>query len=683
MDCIYRHNGQCLRDIGGKRMACGRCSYCNSVERLGDCPWSVPDDGFDVKTSSIEKRAKWADVAAKAWAIVDTGDIEIMREDADEVEALVMSYEVQFMINPIDGKPFPVTDGGPYDVILSKRSWENSSNVGGWLQGYLCDCFIPGTLITMADGTMKKIEDIAEGDMVLSGEGVPRRVTHTMSRPEHHKVYKIKMKGMAEPVTCTGNHPWWAIERIRCKRCESHGWHPFRCPDTHGGKTPPRWIDAKELAAGMYVQLRAPRWDAAPVIFDMADYCYDYEELEDGYIQPVVLIERSSKNGKRQSFTKPAGATIKRYVPFDEQVAYVFGLYMGDGNLHSGNEVNWSFGSHEEHLADCVIQMLGECFGINVKKRPLTNDAGKHNIWMVSAYSAPLYRLMRAMCGEYSAYKKLAPELFHADPHILQAIVDGWRDADAGCSVNRDIISQMQLIMLANENGTVIRIPKGKDLNFSPLVQSKHTRQMHRLYWRENPKQLVPNQVVAGDGQWVCIESVTEEPYDGMVYNLEVEEDHTYLAYGYKVHNCRWGQYHSGSPDDPGLWAGRLCSHAAAIVFALNIRARKDFMNDRTAGLLGPDEDLPMLHCIACGAIDGVDPSNGLCPECNTQRTFDNYVASVYCNDPVAERWLEVNGSPDMIDEITYTHAVEHIDDGVSTASWNGLTVLFTPTQGE
>lgn len=282
MDCIYRHNGQCLRDVGGKRLACGRCSYCNSVERLGDCPWSVPDDGFDVKTSSIEKRAKWADVAAKAWAIIDTGDIEIMREDADEVEALVMSYEVQLMINPIDGKPFPVTDGGPYDVILSKRSWENSSNVGGWLQGFLCDCL--------------------------------------------------------------------------------------------------------------------------------------------------------------------------------------------------------------------------------------------------------------------------------------------------------------------------------------------------------------------------------------------------------------WGQHHSGSPDDPGLWAGRLCSHAAAIVFALNIRARKDFMNDRTAGLLSPDEDLPMLHCVACGTTDGVDSSNGLCPECNAQRTFDNYVASVYCDDPVAERWLEVNGNPDTIDEITRAHVVGRIDDGVSTASWNGLTVLFTPT---
>jgi hypothetical protein len=35
---------------------------------------------------------------------------------------------------------FPVSDGGPYDVILSKKSWGNEENVGGWVQGYLCDC---------------------------------------------------------------------------------------------------------------------------------------------------------------------------------------------------------------------------------------------------------------------------------------------------------------------------------------------------------------------------------------------------------------------------------------------------------------------------------------------------------------------------------------------------------------
>lgn len=33
-----------------------------------------------------------------------------------------------------------MTQGGPYDVILAKKGWENSGNVGGWIAGYLCSC---------------------------------------------------------------------------------------------------------------------------------------------------------------------------------------------------------------------------------------------------------------------------------------------------------------------------------------------------------------------------------------------------------------------------------------------------------------------------------------------------------------------------------------------------------------
>ena len=80
----------------------------------------------------MDKLAKWADVKSKGEAIAAVGGVEIIAETKDEIEAYVMSIDV--------ADEFPVTDGGPYHVILSKRSWENQKNVGGWIQGYLCDC---------------------------------------------------------------------------------------------------------------------------------------------------------------------------------------------------------------------------------------------------------------------------------------------------------------------------------------------------------------------------------------------------------------------------------------------------------------------------------------------------------------------------------------------------------------
>ena len=125
MDCIRRHNGKC----GNSK----DCPFCDFVERAVHCSRFVPDDHDPyIKTSMMEKEAAWKDVKAKGDAIVAAGGVEILENNPSYIEALVMS-------GVVDGL-FPVCDGGPYRVILSKRSWENKSNVGGWLQGYLCDC---------------------------------------------------------------------------------------------------------------------------------------------------------------------------------------------------------------------------------------------------------------------------------------------------------------------------------------------------------------------------------------------------------------------------------------------------------------------------------------------------------------------------------------------------------------
>lgn len=358
INCLWNSN-----HLGCSRTKLRACPYHCDCDAIA-CSDYIYDD--HTKTSALDKLAAWADVSEKAHAIVETGGVEIIEETPQEVRAYVMSGQVS--------DRFPVSDGGPYEVILSKKSWGNKGNVGGWVQGYLCNCFIPGTLVTMADGSMKKIEDIQTGDMVLAGDGKAHKVNHTMSRDVDEEITKIKIWGMGETISCTNEHPFWAIEKIRCNRCESHDIHPLKCGDTHGGKTPPRWMNADELNRGMYLQLPKPAFNQKDILFDLADYCDEYKECEDGKEQ-----------------------TAKR--------------------------------------------------------------------------------------------------------------------------------------------------------------------------------------IMAGDGQWVRIENVSHEHYRGKVYNLEVDEDNTYLVNGIKVHNCEWGYYNSGEPG--ARYRGRFCSHAMAALLVSNMRARKDFMNDR------------------------------------------------------------------------------------------------------
>ncbi|MBT2472818.1 sugar-binding protein, partial [Streptomyces sp. ISL-66] len=78
-------------------------------------------------------------------------------------------------------------------------------------------CFLAGTLVLMADGTTKKIEDIAVGDVVLatdpeSGKTGARQVTELI-RPEGEKnlnELSIETPTGIEKITATQEHPFWS-----------------------------------------------------------------------------------------------------------------------------------------------------------------------------------------------------------------------------------------------------------------------------------------------------------------------------------------------------------------------------------------------------------------------------------------------------------------------------------------
>jgi len=86
------------------------------------------------------------------------------------------------------------------------------------------NCFAAGTPVSLADGSHRSIERIAEGDQVLArdpvtGETAARRVTHTMVTPDR-EVVEIALEAQApgasdgsrvtrETITVTAEHPFW------------------------------------------------------------------------------------------------------------------------------------------------------------------------------------------------------------------------------------------------------------------------------------------------------------------------------------------------------------------------------------------------------------------------------------------------------------------------------------------
>ena len=82
-------------------------------------------------------------------------------------------------------------------------------------------CFAAGTEITMADGTVKLIEEVRQGDVVLSYDYLENKlsknvVTATVVKPQLPHIVQIEVSdanGAVSQIVCTSDHPFWLVDQ--------------------------------------------------------------------------------------------------------------------------------------------------------------------------------------------------------------------------------------------------------------------------------------------------------------------------------------------------------------------------------------------------------------------------------------------------------------------------------------
>ena len=125
-------------------------------------------------------------------------------------------------------------------------------------------CFAAGTMVLTASGH-KPIEQVVEGELVLTHMGRWRRVTATMSRvaPE-----TIILRGQGFPdITTTREHPFWARKR-------GHEWDNALRRDVRAFGLP-EWTPAVDITRDTYLSQVLPQEHPAPPV--------DIDQTEDFY----------------------------------------------------------------------------------------------------------------------------------------------------------------------------------------------------------------------------------------------------------------------------------------------------------------------------------------------------------------------------------------------------------------
>lgn len=490
---------------------------------------------LDDEMTIFGKVGSWEDVRDKAVRLRLEGAVNILRLDRDVITATVQG------------------DSGLYNVVLYRQD-PTSLAISTWE----CDCFPPGTLVTMGDGTLKPIEKVKEGDTVRTYDGSEQRVTRAMFRQHDGELVGVRLQGFGETIWSTEEHPWFALEKeqIRCPECAKKGIEesPLKC--THTDKSG-KFVDAKDLRTGMCLSLSVPKYEEKVPVFDLTEFCEGYVELGGKYVQAIKhSTEKQGRHSVSRSYTRRVGKAFKRFVELDKELAYLLGLYLGDGNLHNRGQVDWTFGFGEEHLARRVEEIVLDKFGVTAS---VYGPSSSTNTWRVSAYSCPMSKLFEKLCGSLSHKKKLSMELMELDPSIQLEIARGWYDADGGGSVNRSMVSQFQQILLRNgiESAIWVRTSEQQSNDFV----GGSGQEYYYLTSRWDKTTIQSKGFIVDGRQWTQIASVDRREYRGLVYNLEVEGNHTYQVHGIDVHNCGWGEW---AFKRQHTYVGRMCSHAYA-----------------------------------------------------------------------------------------------------------------------
>jgi hypothetical protein len=429
-------------------------------------------------------------------------------------------------------------------------------------------CFLPGTQVSLADGTRVAIEDVQVGDMVLTHKGRSREVLNKQIRGGKWGVRRIEAVGVPSAITATDIHPFFV----------------FRLPDVCacgcGESLPASYSSGKRTALPNRLSRRFKDGHNLRILNPNGTYSLEERAARQARLNDLLsprMEEVKAADLKVGDFLCFPRAQFGSGVDTTSGRARLLGYFLAEGNFqkrdgkHHTVEFNFSLHERDTYAAE-VMRLLTEEFpGCNPRLYTAGESEGCAATVVVAGSDIAAWFLKHG--GEYSHGKRLHPDVMawsvENQLHLLGAWVNGDGNLQKGgatsvTTVSYDLVCQMHAIMArCGIYARMYGLVQGKSVDVAEVVNGglvqtlcddgSYRRPSFQLDLGQTQSQALRGRCdkvrldpkfqtqacrVQDDVVMFPITSIEAQTYEGWVHDMEVEEDHSYVVEGVAVHNC-------------------------------------------------------------------------------------------------------------------------------------------------
>jgi len=404
----------------------------------------------------------------------------------------------------------------------------------------LTTCCKPNTLIETNYG-ISEIQNIKVGDIVRTHTGRWKRVVEIKKRKVQEKLYKIHKTEL------TKEHPVLIIRPTHLQK-ETILKH-FK-----GYKH--RWVCVKDLRVGdwtLYPKDNHINGDITLNTIDIAKYLDGKKHMKKSDTKMWYSV---GHNNKTRHF-------INRMIPLNKDTGRLLGYYVAEGSMMGGcrnrNGVSFSFGTHEMGYRKDVITLISHIFG--TKK---IAERIRKNRTEILCGSKILGELFHGWFGTTASHKKLPVFVENAPREFLVGLITGYIRGDGYCPVGdknsnsvsvttasknlafqiKRLLSGLDIVSSATESNRITTFPGYKKETTIYTIRiggesAKLLREYLGVEYRPNEMRKTYDKSLQ-DEKYIYkrINKIDKTDYTGVVFNLEVDDDESYVTSDFTVHNC-------------------------------------------------------------------------------------------------------------------------------------------------